>query len=109
MNTPDDFRKWNDRLRNTLRLRLFAVAREKAGQAEIDLELPMPSTVGDLRLELAMQYPQLAGLAPRVMVAVDAEYASDETMIGPGAKVAIIPPVSGGSEAIGSTKHEAGA
>ena len=30
------------------------------------------------------------------MVAVDSEYASDETMILPGAAVALIPPVSGG-------------
>ena len=30
------------------------------------------------------------------MIAIDSDYAADETMINPGAKLALIPPVSGG-------------
>ena len=59
-------------------------------------DLPLPATVADLRLVLALQYPELAPLAPKVSIAVDSEYATDTTLILPGAQVALIPPVSGG-------------
>jgi len=112
LNTPDDLARWREReadrkdqrefaksgsSASRINIRLFAIARQKAGKPEIDVELPsLPATVGDLRLALAMQHPALASLAPRVMIAVDSEYAADETMINPGAKLALIPPVSGG-------------
>jgi molybdenum cofactor cytidylyltransferase len=114
LNTPDELARWREReaqrkpqreaaksgsTPNRLTIRLFAIAKQKAGKPEIDVELPsLPATVGDLRLALAMQHPALASLAPRVMIAVDSEYAADETMISPGAKLALIPPVSGGCE-----------
>src|SRR4029077_6183157 len=82
---------------NRLTVRLFAIAKQKVGKPEIEVDLPsLPATVGDLRLALAMQHPALASLAPRVMIAIDSEYAADETLINPGAKLALIPPVSGG-------------
>jgi molybdopterin converting factor small subunit len=106
LNTPEDLERWtvgwasadhgqrNERPRLTLRL--FAIAKERAGRAEIAVDLPLPATVADLRFALAMQHPALALLAPRVMIAVDSDYAADNTLILPGAQVAIIPPVSGG-------------
>ncbi len=96
LNTPEDLERWRQRLRSVLTVRLFAVARERAGRAEIRLDLPLPATVADLRLVLALQYPELAPLAPKVSIAVDSEYATDTTLILPGAQVALIPPVSGG-------------
>jgi molybdopterin converting factor subunit 1 len=77
-------------------VRLFAVAKQKAGRAEIDVTLSRPATVGDLRRALAAQYPVLASLAASVLIAVDSEYASDSTAVVPGSRVALIPPVSGG-------------
>jgi molybdopterin converting factor subunit 1 len=109
LNTPEDLESWRsgglglaatDRsatIPSRLTVRLFAIAKERAGRCEITVELPLPGTVGDLRLVLAQQHPSLAALAPRVMIAVGAEYATDEAMINPGANVALIPPVSGGS------------
>ncbi len=96
LNTPDDFERWRRRLSALLTVRLFALARDRAGRAEIELNLPLPATVADLRLILALQYPELAPLAPRVSIAVDSEYSTDATLILPGAEVALIPPVSGG-------------
>jgi molybdopterin converting factor subunit 1 len=112
LNTPADLARWRQReaerkdqgefamsssSANRLTVRLFAIARQKAGKPEIDVELPsLPATVGDLRLALAKQHPTLASLAPLVMIAIDSDYAADETMINPGAKLALIPPVSGG-------------
>ena len=96
LNTPQDLERWHQREHSLVKIRLFAVARERAGQSEIAIELPLPATVADLRLALALQHPELSPLASRVMVAVNSEYASDNTMILPGAAVALIPPVSGG-------------
>ncbi|MGC8639712.1 MAG: NTP transferase domain-containing protein [Isosphaeraceae bacterium] len=96
LNTPEDLDRWQRRVRTIVNVRLFAVAKQRAGRAEIEVELALPTTVADLRLALALQHPALAELAPRVMIAVNAEYAADYTLIMPGANVAVIPPVSGG-------------
>jgi len=80
-----------------VRVRLFAIARERAGAPEIALDLPEGATVAALKAAIRSQTPALAPLLPSLMFAVDAEYAVDETVIPPGAEVAAIPPVSGGS------------
>ncbi|MDR3635498.1 MAG: MoaD/ThiS family protein [Isosphaeraceae bacterium] len=81
----------------SIRVRLFAVARERAGAGEVLLALGEGATVADLRAGLAERFPALCPLMPNVMIAVDAEYASDDLVIPPGAEVALIPPVSGGA------------
>src|SRR5262245_16028498 len=43
-------------------VQLFAVARQLAGQARIEIELPPQASVADLRRELPRQAPQLAGI-----------------------------------------------
>jgi molybdopterin converting factor small subunit len=76
---------------------LFALARQRAGRAEVALEVAEPVTVAALKDALAATYPELAPLVPQFMIAIDAEYADDEErLIRPGAEVAAIPPVSGG-------------
>ena len=84
-------------------VRLFAGARQRAGRPEVTLELAGPATVAGLKRELAASYPELAPLVPTLMIAVAAEYASDDTTIPPGAEVAAIPPVSGGRPASDAT------
>ncbi len=96
LNTPEDLERWRHRLGSSLRVRLFAIARELAGRPEIEIELPLPATVAALRAALASQHPELAPLAPRVAIALDSEYATDAALVVPGAQVALIPPVSGG-------------
>jgi molybdopterin synthase catalytic subunit/molybdopterin synthase sulfur carrier subunit len=77
-------------------LKLFAVARQLGGCDTISIDLPAGATVAALRAALAEQTPALAPILPRVMFAVNADYAVDETVIAAGAEVACIPPVSGG-------------
>lgn len=79
-----------------VQLKLFAAARDLAGRDAIDLSLPEGATVATLRRELAARVPELAGLLPHVMFAVNQEYAADATTIPANAEVACIPPVSGG-------------
>jgi molybdopterin converting factor subunit 1 len=78
-------------------VRLFAVARHRAGRATVSVELPEGATVADLKRVLAEAHPELAAMVPHFLIALDAEYAADDRPVPPGAEVAAIPPVSGGS------------
>jgi MoaE-MoaD fusion protein len=75
-----------------VRVRLFAVLRERAGAGEIELDLPEGAVVGD-----ALQ--RIAGLTDglRVVMAVNHEYADPSVALNSGDELALIPPVSGGS------------
>ena len=72
-------------------VRLFAMLRERAGAAEVVLELEEGARVADALAELR----GLADGLPLVM-AVNREYADAERTLGPGDELALIPPVSGG-------------
>jgi molybdopterin converting factor subunit 1 len=79
-----------------VKVRLFAMAKERVGCPELELELPVTSTVADLRSALRDRLPDLEPLWSRVLIAVDEEYARDDALITAGSQVAVIPPVSGG-------------
>jgi molybdopterin converting factor subunit 1 len=75
-----------------VRVALFAGLRERAGSAELALELPDGASVADA-------LARLSGLTEGVSVvlAVNREYANDTDILQAGDEVALIPPVSGGS------------
>jgi molybdopterin synthase catalytic subunit len=75
-------------------VRLFAGLRERAGTAEVELELPDGARVADALAELR----SLTSDTP-VVAAVNREYADAELALRPGDEVALIPPVSGGAGA----------
>jgi molybdopterin synthase catalytic subunit len=72
-------------------VRLFAMLRERAGRAELVLDLPEGARVADAIEELH----GLAEGLPLVM-AVNREYANLDRALDPGDELALIPPVSGG-------------
>jgi molybdopterin synthase catalytic subunit len=81
-----------------VRVRLFAILRERAGCGEVDLELPERATVADALRELGA----VGGLADvidsmPVAMAVNREYAQATTALRSGDELALIPPVSGGA------------
>lgn len=80
----------------TIRVRLFAVAKQIAGADAVDLALPERGTVADVRQALLERYPPLTSLAKLLLFAVNGEYAADAMVISADAEVACIPPVSGG-------------
>lgn len=82
----------------TVRVRLFAVLRERAGSDSIEIELGEGATVADALERLAAE-PPLAGLLERlpVAMAVNRDYASPETELRAEDELALIPPVSGGA------------
>jgi molybdopterin converting factor small subunit len=52
--------------------------------------------VRDLRAALTEQFPQLAPLAPNLLVALGTDYAGDNAELPATAEIAVFPPVSGG-------------
>jgi MoaE-MoaD fusion protein len=83
----------------TVRVRLYAVLRERVGRDAIDVELAEGATVADALRELSL-LPALDGVLDRlpVRMAVNREYATGETRLGAQDELALIPPVSGGAE-----------
>jgi molybdopterin converting factor small subunit len=77
-------------------VQLFASLRERAGRDELVLDaLPSALDVAGLKRELAARHPELGSLA-HVRGALGTNYASDATALADGARVFLIPPVSGG-------------
>lgn len=81
----------------------FASAADAIGSGELTVELVAGSTVADLRTDLESRFPKLARHWPRLAVAVDGELVQPATELADGVEVALLPPVSGGSEAPAAT------
>ncbi|MFZ3579301.1 molybdopterin converting factor subunit 1 [Virgibacillus sp. DJP39] len=71
----------------------FAELQEKVGEGKVTIKAD-GITLADLKTKLLAAY-QLENL-DNVMIAINEEYAQDETVIKTGDVVALIPPVSGG-------------
>ncbi len=80
------------------RVHLFAIARQRAGRGIVEVDLPDGATVAVLKQAIRDQIPDLVPVLSAARFSVNAEYADDDTPILPGAELALIPPVSGGSE-----------
>lgn len=79
-----------------VRVKLFAVARQRIGRDQLEVQLPADATVGQLRHSLVELHPPLADVLAHARVAINSEYAAENAVIPAAAEVAIIPPVSGG-------------
>ena len=84
-----------------IRVRLFAMLRERAGRDAIELEVADGATVADVTGALGEDEPlgELLGRLPVVM-AVNREYAPGERRLRAGDELALVPPVSGGAPAV---------
>ena len=75
-----------------VRVRLFAMLRERAGRSSVDVELADGATAGDVWASLG-----IGEEPPALGVAVNRAYADRSTALADGDEVAFIPPVSGGA------------
>ena len=82
----------------TVKLRLFAVYRERVGSDCIEMTLPNGATVDDALQRLAEEHPATVPLLPTTMVAVNQEYVERSHLLQAMDEVALIPPVSGGMD-----------
>lgn len=73
----------------------FGITREIIGSFEYLLETEKQLTVSQLREELVRKFPDFAKLKS-LQIAVNEEYADNETVINATDEVVLIPPVSGG-------------
>src|SRR5215207_2578822 len=91
----------------TVTVRLFAMLRERAGRDELELELADGATVADAMAALRDR-DGLGDMLVRMPVraAVNREYVANDTALASGDELALIPPVSGGGDAVASTAAE---
>jgi molybdopterin converting factor subunit 1 len=80
----------------TIRVKLFAAAKERAGVDELTLDMPPGATIAALREKIANEHAAIAAILPHALWAVDTEYAGDNTPLTEQSEIALIPPVSGG-------------
>ncbi len=76
-----------------IKVLLFAGLRDEVGKSELVIEIE-ETTISSLKKLLQTEYDSLN--LNQVMIAVNEEYATEETIIKSGEVVAFIPPVSGG-------------
>ena len=80
----------------TVKVLLFASARDLLNQREVELKLSSSATVGELKRELTRRFPELKELVKRSAFSIDHEFAVECDRLSEAAEVALIPPVSGG-------------
>ena len=81
-----------------IRILAFATAADALGTSEAELEIVEGTRIADLRERLDQEHPALIPLWPRLAVAVDGRIVPADTLLEDGAEVALLPPVSGGSD-----------
>jgi molybdopterin synthase catalytic subunit len=80
-----------------VKVKFFAILRERAGAGEIIKEIGEGGTVADLWAMLKKEYPKLAPVETRLLFAVNQNYVRTDYELKDGDEVVFIPPVSGGS------------
>lgn len=79
-----------------VRVKFFAILRERAGAGEITKEIQEGSTVADLWQALQQEYPKLNVTGIRLLYAVNQNYVSPEEVLKEMDEIVFVPPVSGG-------------
>ena len=79
-----------------VKVKFFALIREKIDAREINIEIKDGSTLGVLWEELKNSYLVLKNINSSLLFSVNHEYASLDSLLKEGDEIALIPPVSGG-------------
>jgi molybdopterin converting factor subunit 1 len=79
-----------------VKVKFFAILRERVGAAEIARELPQGATVAELWQALQKEYPKLNVPGIRLLYAVNQNYVPPDHPLTEEDEVVFIPPVSGG-------------
>jgi molybdopterin converting factor small subunit len=80
----------------TVKILFFSTIRARIGIKELEFEIPIGSTILDLKRSLADRFPQAAPAILNMHSAVNQVFSRDETVIPEGAVVAFFPHVTGG-------------
>lgn len=79
-----------------IKVKLFAILRERVGESEITLTVPSGITVNHLNSEILKKYPQLRSFSNKFVTSVNCKVTTGDTVITSKDEVALLPPVSGG-------------
>ncbi len=79
-----------------LKVQLFAQARQLVGRPVVEIPWIDGETVLKLKRKLTELHPMLLPLTSKLMVAINNDFAGDESLIRLSDEVACFPPVSGG-------------
>ena len=89
--------RYTPRMRVTVQV--FASLAEQIGARELTVDdLPEEPSAGAIADAVVCLHPQIAGMRDSLMFAVNAEYVSPDHRVSSGDSIALIPPVSGGSD-----------
>ena len=83
-----------------VRVLFFGILKDLAGSASESLSLPDGATLNDVLDHLAKKIAGLDSLLPSIAMSINQEYAQTGRRLNPGDEIALLPPVSGGSEAV---------
>lgn len=79
-----------------VKVKYFAVCHEMFGRDEEDMELPEGAILMDILKRLEARVPEIAEFYEVMQMAVNWEYATEQTKLSDGDEIALIPPVTGG-------------
>ena len=79
-----------------VRIKFFAILRERAGVAEASKDIDAGSSVADLWRQLQKDYPKLDVRGIRLLYAVNQNYVGLDHKLNENDEVVFVPPVSGG-------------
>jgi molybdopterin converting factor subunit 1 len=79
-----------------VKIKFFAILRERAGTAETTKEIQEGSTINQLWEALQRDFPKLAVPGIRLLYAVNQAYVTSDYVLKDSDEVVFVPPVSGG-------------
>lgn len=82
----------------SIKVLLFGALREAAGDETFELSVPAPATVGSALRVIESRIDLVKRYQGRLLLAVNEEFASRDRVLAEGDTLALLPPVSGGSD-----------
>lgn len=81
-----------------VKIRFFAMLKNKVGQEEVNLDVPENISLEKFKQILKKEFPAITEFLDKksIMISVNQEFATNNTMIKDGDEVALLPPFSGG-------------
>ena len=82
----------------TVTVKLFAAFQEAYGLSELHWEFPRKTPVVEILNRCIQEHPELEQWRNLTRFGINLEFATADTLLKQGDEVALIPPVSGGSD-----------
>ena len=79
-----------------VKLLFFASLKDIAGRRELEMELDDASTLQQVTEKLASLYPEIGLMQNSVRIAINQEFADEDSSLNNGDEIAFLPPMSGG-------------